>query len=259
MVNEFSLKIIQNSGGPLTNPVRLVVFVKDSGCTSCPTVVALARAIKAQLGKIALEIYDLNMDRDKTEQYGIKRVPALVVQGGDGEMVTLYGSPENVSLDVLLNAIHAVSEKKIWLPEDVRKSLGRLTRDIKIRVFIENNGLACKFVADTAVGLALASDHIDADIIVAEDFPELAAKYHVTTLPKTIFGENLHVDGNLLESEFLSMLFQAEGTKPGPDTKCLVCGSPSQDAICSNCKTRIQADALKHKMNAEKQKSPDTR
>jgi predicted nucleic acid-binding Zn ribbon protein len=256
MINETALKIIQNSGGLLTRPIRLVVFIKDTGC---PTVVELAQTIKGQLGKIVLEIYDMVMDRDKAEQYDIKRVPALVVQGGDGEMVTFYGLMENVSLDVLLNAIHAVSERKIWFPEDIRRSLGRLVNDVKIRVFIENNSLPCKFVADTAIGLALASDRIDTDIIVAGDFPELAKKYNVTTLPKTIFGENLHVDGNMLESECLEMIFQAEGIKPGPDRKCLVCGKASQETICSNCKTRIQAEAFKHKLESERQKQPDTR
>lgn len=259
MINETTLKIIQNSGGQLTKPVRLVVFIKDSGCNTCPTVVELAQTIKAQLGKIVLEIFDMVMDRDKTEQYDIKRVPALVVQGGDGEMVTFYGLPENVSLDVLLNAIHAVSEKRIWFPEDVRRSLGHLAHDVKIRVFIDNNSQQCKFVADTAVGLALGSDHVETDIIVAGDFPELAQKHNVTTLPKTIFGENLHVDGNILESDFLGMIFQAEGIKPGLERKCLVCGKSSQDTICSNCKARIQAEAMKHKLENEKQKSPDTR
>jgi hypothetical protein len=222
-------------------------------------VVELARAIKAQLGKVVLEVYDLVMDRDKTEQYDIKRVPALVVQGGDGNRATLYGSPENVSLDLLLNAIHAVSEKKIWFPEDVRKSLGRLTHDVKIRVFIDNNSQQSKFVAETAVGFALGSEYIDADIIVAADFPELAGKYHVATLPKTIFGEELHLEGNILEADFLGMIFQAEGIQTAPDMKCLVCGKPAHTTICSNCTTRIEAEAMKHKLDAEKQKSPDTR
>ena len=256
MLNELSLKMIQNSGDQLKQPVRLVVFVKDA---SCPAVVQLARAIKAQLGKIALEIYDIVMDRDKTEQYGIKRVPALVVQAGDGNRVTLYGSPENVSLEVLLNAIHGVSEKKRWFPEDVRQSLGHLTRSVTIRVFIDNNSQQSKFVAETALGFALGSEYVDADIIVAADFPELARKHHVTTLPKTIFGEDLYMEGNILETDFLGMIFQAEGIQSAPDMKCLVCGKPAQSAICLNCKTRIESEAFKRKIESEKQKAPDTR
>ncbi len=68
----------------------------------------------------------------------------------------------------------------------------------------------------------------------------------------TIFGENLQMEGHVTESEFLEMIFEAEGIKPGTDRRCLVCGNPSPDIICSNCKTRIQAEAIDHKTRTEK-------
>jgi hypothetical protein len=89
-------------------------------------------------------------------------------------------------------------------------------------------------------------------MIVASSFPELIKRYGIKTLPKTIFGENLHMDGHVMESEFLEMIFQAEGLKTGPEKKCLVCGTSSPDIICQNCKTRIQAEALEHKIKSEK-------
>lgn len=257
MINETSLKIIRINGGQLSRPVRVIVFTKDTGCTACPAVVELARAIKAGMGKIALEIYDLVMDRDKTEQYGITAAPALVVQGGEGRAVTFYGLIEHVFLEVLLNTIHAVSKPKEWFPHELTRTLGRLAHDVKIRVFVKSDSEPCRFTAETAIHLALASDRIDTAIIMAGDFPELIKKYHITALPKTLCGENLQVDGNILESEFLEMVFQAEGIKQGPDRRCLVCGIASPDTICSDCKIRIQAEALEHKLKLEKQKQPE--
>src|SRR5271169_2586812 len=99
MINETAMKILQIKGGLLSKPVRLIVFTKDTGCKSCPDVVELAQAIKARMGKIALEIYDLVMDRDKTEQYGILVAPALVVQGGEGRTITFYGLIEHMVLE----------------------------------------------------------------------------------------------------------------------------------------------------------------
>jgi len=40
----------------------------------------IAKAIKEHFSKIALESYDLTMDRDKSQQYGVERVPAIVLQ-----------------------------------------------------------------------------------------------------------------------------------------------------------------------------------
>jgi hypothetical protein len=140
----------------------------------------------------------------------------------------------------------------VWFPDDVRRVLKHLDHDVRIRVFVESDCPLCRPVAETAIGLALESRYVSADIIVADDYPELIKKYKIKKLPMTIFGENLQMDGHVTESEFLEMIFEAEGIKPGTDRRCLVCSNLSPDIICSNCKTRIQAEAIDHKTRTEK-------
>jgi len=241
----------------LTKPVRLVLFTADTGCETCPDMADLARAIKAQYGKIVLETYDVVMDRDKSEQYKVKQAPALVVQGSDGQFVTFYGLIEDVLLELLLVTIEAVSKGQVWLPDDARRALAHLVHDVPLRVYVESDCAQCRPVAATAISLGLASRLISASIIVASDFPDLMKRYSISVLPKTIFGENLHLDGHVKESEFLEMIFQAEGLKTGTDKKCLVCGTPSSDMICANCKTKIQAEAVEHKLKGEKLRQPE--
>ena len=236
----------------MKNPVRLVLFTRDVGCEACPDARKLARAIKTHSSKIALEEYDMVMDRDKTTQYGIKMVPALVVQGGEGYAVTFYGLLEDVFLGVLLDTILAVSENKIWFPDYIRNTLNHLAEDVKLQVYVESDCLQCRAVAITAIGLALKSKLIYTDIIIASDFPELIRKHDIKTLPKTIFGENLHMDGHVTESEFLEMVFKAEGLQPSQGRRCMTCGKPSSDLICAECKARIQAEAVEHKRKVEK-------
>jgi len=157
-----------------------------------------------------------------------------------------------VLLHVLMNTIHAVSDSAVWFPDDVRRALKHLAHDVRIRVFVESDCLLCRPVAETAIGLALESRLISADIMIASDFPELIRKHSITKLPKTVFGDNLQMDGHVSESEFLEMIFQAEGLKPGPDRKCLACGNSSEDIICENCKNKIHAEALDHKTRVER-------
>jgi thiol-disulfide isomerase/thioredoxin len=252
MINANSSELIEKKLRGLAKPVRLVLFTTDTGCPTCPEAVELARAIKNKAGKIALETYDVVMDRDKAEQYGVKLAPALVVEGREGRFVTFCGLLEDVFLEVLLKTIHAVSEAHTWFPDKILHTLAHLANDVKIRVFVNKDCSRCRPVAETAIGLAFESPYIATDIIIASDYPELVRKYNMTTLPKTIFGENLHVDGHVQESEFLSMIFQTEGVKTGPEKKCLVCGNPSPDIICQNCRTRIQAEAVEHKIKREK-------
>lgn len=252
MTNESLLNERHGALAHMKNPVRMVLFTSDVGCEACPGVRKLARAIKTHSPKIALEEYDLVMDRDKTVQYGIRMVPAMVVQGEEGYTATFYGLIEDVFLGVLLDSILAISGKKEWFQEEIRNTLKLLARDVKIQVYVESDCPQCRPVAETAIGLALESKLIYTDIIIASDFPELIRKYEIKTLPKTIFGENLHMDGHVTESVFLEMIFKAEGLQPSQGRRCLTCGKPSSDLICMECKTRIQAEAVDHKRKTEK-------
>jgi alkyl hydroperoxide reductase subunit AhpF len=252
MTNESLLNERHDALAHMKNPVRLVLFTSDVGCEACPDARKLARAIKTRSPKIALEEYDMVMDRDKTTQYGIRMVPALVVQGEEGYAATFSGLLEDVFLGVLLDTILAVSEKKVCFPEKIRDTLKHLARDVKIQVYVESDCPQCRPVAETAIGMALESKLVYTDIIIASDFPELIKKHDIKTLPKTIFGENLHMDGHVTESEFLEMVFKAEGLQPSQGRRCLTCGKPSPDLICTECKTRIQAEAVEHKRRTEK-------
>jgi len=252
MLSERTITAIGNMPGQLKRPVRLVLFTSDTGCAACPDMLELARALKKRCDKLALETYDVVMDRDKSTQFGVKRAPAVVVQGGEGEAVTFYGMVEDLFLDMLLSTIAAIAERKVWFPENVRRALKHLENDVAIQVFVESDCVQCRPVAETAIGLALESTLINSSIIMASDFPDLVKHYAISTLPGTVFGENLHLDGHVTESEFLEMVFQAEGLKTGPEKKCLVCGKSSPDNICTNCKIRIQAEAVDHKFKGEK-------
>jgi hypothetical protein len=252
MISEKTLLSIQSKAQAMCKPVRLVLFTSDTACEACPDMLELVRSIKCKFDKIALENYDLVMDRDKSEQYGVKFAPALVVQGGEGKAVTFYGLIEDICLDILLSTINAVSHDKVWFPRNIIQVLSHLANDVSIRVFADSDCEQCRPVVETAVGLGLESELISTSIFLASDFPDLVKRYHITKLPKTIFGENLHLDGHVSESVFLEMIFQAEGLKTGSDKRCLVCGNPSSETICVNCKAKIQAEAVNHKLKGEK-------
>src|SRR3990172_6711447 len=230
MLSERSLEVIKAYSNRLNKPVRLVLFTSDRGCAACPEMTGLARAIKAHFDKLALEPYDLVMDRDKSNQYGIERVPAIVLQGGDGEVATFYGLVEDVLLTLFLDTIQSLSNTKVWFPEDVRRVLRHLDHDVGIRVFVDSKCPRCRLVAETAIGRSPGRRFVATDIIGADNFPEVVKKHSLGKLPMTIFGENLQMEGHVTESEFLEMIFDAEGIKPGADRRCLVCGKLSPDS-----------------------------
>lgn len=252
MLKESALQIISDSLVDLKHPVRLVIFTSDTGCDSCPQTLELARAVKTASSKIAFEHYDFIMDRDKREEYGVKRVPSLIVQGPGRKTVAFSGAVEGISLIMLLDAIIGIANNRIWFPDKIISMLKLIERDVAIKVFLDNDCSLCKPVADTAVALALTNNRIKTEIIVADDFPELLSKYRVKILPYTLFGSKHYHEGHLEEGAFLEMIFQAEGKGDEPDKRCVVCGTKSPDIICSSCKTKIQAEAADHKRRDER-------
>lgn len=243
---------MQNALQGMKNPVRLILFTRDVACETCPAALELARAIKARAPKVALKVYDLVMDRDKAEQYGVQRVPAIVLQGVNDRSVRFSGLPEEVFLRIVLKTLLSISEGKVWFPDEILSTLSHLEKDVPIQVFVETGCPQCRPVAETAIGLALQSDLVSTDIVMANDFPDLIRKHSIKKLPRTVIGANLNMDGHVTESAFLEMIFEAEGVQAGPDRRCLVCGNASPDIICGSCKTRIQAEAVDHKRKGER-------
>jgi hypothetical protein len=250
MVRESTQQMIRSSLADMKQPVRLVVFTKDRDCDACPGALELGSAIKAASPKIALEVYDQTMDRDKSELYRVTRVPTFVVQAPDGRCVSFSGSVEGISLALLLEAIAGAANPRAWFP-GIAGTLNQLRQEVHTQVFLENDCTLCKPVAEAAVGLALTNRSVIAEIIVADDFPELLAKHRIRILPYTRFGPKLFLEGHVMESEFLEMLLKAQGQQGGAEKRCAVCGQESPGVICETCKARIQSEAVKHKRRDE--------
>ncbi len=50
-----------------------------------------------------------------------------------------------------------------------------------------------------------------ASVIEATSFPDLAQRYRVTGVPKTVVGEEVEIMGALPEAEFVARVLQAGG------------------------------------------------
>lgn len=54
--------------------------------------------------------------------------------------------------------------------------------------------------------LALASDYIHADMIEANEFPDLSNRYEVYGVPRTVINEVIDIEGAVPEDEVVSQL-----------------------------------------------------
>ena len=56
--------------------------------------------------------------------------------------------------------------------------------------------------------MAFANEHITAYAVEATEFPDLARKYHITGVPKTIVNDQIEVMGGLPQDEFVAQVLQ---------------------------------------------------
>ena len=62
--------------------------------------------------------------------------------------------------------------------------------------------------------MAIESDLVRADMVEASEFPHLANRYEVMSVPKTVVNNRINLVGGLPEPQFLDGVMQAVGSAP---------------------------------------------
>ncbi len=66
-------------------------------------------------------------------------------------------------------------------------------------------------MARAAHAFAMANPHISASVVEVEEFPELAQRYRVMGVPKTVINETAEFTGAVPDELFMTAILQALG------------------------------------------------
>jgi glutaredoxin-like protein len=103
----------------------------------------------------------------------------------------------------------SVSKRKTDLSDTTKEKLREIKTPIHIQVFVTLTCPHCPFAATTAHKFAMENDLIKADVINAGEFPQLAMKYAVMGIPKTVINEKIEFVGAVPEEVFLQYVLLA--------------------------------------------------
>lgn len=198
----------------LENPVRIIMFTQAVECQFCSQTRQLITEVAALNDKIKVEIYDFVADAEKAKQYGVDKVPALIVMGEKDYGIRFYGLPFGYELATLLEAIINVSRRKTDLSEETKNKLKEVKVPVHIQVFVTLTCPYCPIVASIAHKFAIESDLIRADVVDSGEFPHLAQKYAVMGVPKTVINEKVDFMGPITEDLFAQQVLLAAGQMP---------------------------------------------
>ncbi len=196
-------------------PRRLTVpdYLKGQECHFCKETRQLVEEISSLSEKIDLEIYDFEGDKKKVSSFGIDKIPAVAVQSEKDLGIRFFGIPSGYEYTSLIEAIVDVSKGRTGLSQKTKEALTSLSQDIHIQVFVTPTCPYCPLAVRLAHQFALESERIKADMVESTEFPHLAQKYSVFGVPKTIFNEDVSLDGAVPEDQFLENILKAAGSR----------------------------------------------
>lgn len=193
----------------LENPVKLVMFTQAFECQFCEETRQLCEEVADLSDQISTHIYDLVTDKDKADEYGVDKIPAIAVVGAKDYGVRFYGIPSGYEFVSLLDSIKMVSAGEVELMPETTAFLKDLKEPLHIQVYVTPTCPYCPRAVVLAHHLAIASDRVTADMVEATEFPHLAQRYRVMGVPRSVINETVHQEGAAPEPMFLEKLKEA--------------------------------------------------
>ena len=207
-------------GSILTAPVSLDLFVRPvtglwvpgrRECETCDDTRRLLEEVAALSDHIVLRVHDVIEEPEAAAVAGldVDQVPTLVLTGAAQGRVRFLGIPAGLEFGTLLRSLVDVAHGSTGLAEATREALRGLARDVHIRVFVTPTCPFCPGVARIAHQMAVESPRVTADVVEAEEFPELAALYRVRGVPKVVVNDVVEFVGAQPEALFLEHVLRA--------------------------------------------------
>ena len=209
MLQEKDREYLRGEFAKLTEPVRLVFFGAEEGCASCGDTRQLLEET-AELGeKIELTVYDVNGDEGKAGEYGVDRAPTVIVEGERDFGIRFIGIPSGYEYSSLIEDIIDVGTGKTELSQVTKDALSEVDEPVHIQVFVTPSCPYCPRAVRIAHMMAIESEKVRADMVMANEFPDMATRYSVMAVPKVVINEETSFEGAIPEEDFLSFVRQA--------------------------------------------------
>lgn len=191
----------------LAGEVTIALFTGEN-CDSCADTKSYMEETAALSEKIHFVEYDLMRDADKAAAYQVELVPSIVLLDGSGAYrgIKFNGIPAGHEINSFIPALLEVSGTVSQLPADLTERITAIKKPINIKVFITLSCPHCPGAVLKAHKLALMNSNIQAEMVEAQTFPELANRFNVSGVPKIVINDQHELLGNQPLEAFLQMI-----------------------------------------------------
>ncbi|OYT30019.1 MAG: glutaredoxin [Thermofilum sp. ex4484_79] len=207
-IDKETMKAVQESFKALEKTVKIYLFTTTKErCLYCNEANELFNIIASLSDKIrVIKIVD---DENKAKEFNVDKYPAIIIHGADKYNVRYFGLPVGYEFGVIVEDIVHASLGRVDIPGNVMEKIGRIDKPVHIQVFVTPTCPYCPYAALNAHSLAIVNKNIVADVIEAMEFPDLADKYGVFAVPKTIINNKVEFEGATSISFLVDKIYEA--------------------------------------------------
>lgn len=215
LISESDQQHLRETFAQMTQPVRLLFFALTIDGESCEQTREILGELAPLSANIAIEEVNFLLEADRALQYGIDRVPAIAVVGRteSGEVrdsrIRFLGTPSGYEFVSLIRAILLVGGGPSQLSPESRVRLAAVDRPVTVHVFTTPTCPHCPRAVNLAHEMAWANPLITAYAVEVTEYPDLASRYHVTGVPKTVVDDEIEILGAVPESAFVEQALAA--------------------------------------------------
>ncbi len=191
--------------------VNLLLFTQETECSLCRNARELLEELSLLSPKIRLEVYDFLKDDTKAKEYEVDKVPGIVLSGTKAYGIRFYGLPSGYEFNPFTGAIVNVSKASSNLSERSRTRLRSIPKPVHLKIFVTPTCPYCAMVAELAYQFAIENTMIRLEIVEITEFPQLAQKYNVMSVPKVSIDEKSEFVGAIPEDVFVEFLMTSIG------------------------------------------------
>ena len=194
----------------LTHQVRLLCFTQTLECETCEQTRQVLAELPPLSDKIVLEEVNFVLERERAQAYGIERVPAVVLLAQDNEgaerdsRIRFLGLPSGYEFISVIRAILRVGGGPSQLAEANRARLASVDTALALQVFTTPTCPHCPRAVILAHEMAWANPLITATAVEVTEYPDLARRYHVAGVPKTVVNDRIEILGAIPEDDFIA-------------------------------------------------------
>ncbi len=216
LLNDKVQQQVREALADMTGAVKVILFTQGQTdlaleCEMCAETRQIVEEVAALSDKITVDVRDFVADANLAEQLGIDKIPALAILRVEGERtvdygIRLYGIPSGYEFSTLIEDLLMVSRGEHGLNDATVKELERLLEPVHIQVYVTPTCPYCPRAVVLAHRLAMASPLITADMVESMEFPQLANKYQVYGVPRTVINDVVHIEGAVPEAHLVQGL-----------------------------------------------------